>query len=141
MNGRAAILAAAMAVTACGPTTDSLHIVRESVVAGNVFPSFDRTIGGSDAASLERELLALPPKTVDKFCPNDSGMRYRLSFNAGSPLTAVLEAGGCRYAYASPSDVRETTEDFWAHLAGALGFYSRGHDLFPTELPHAVPTR
>ena len=138
------LCAVAGVIVACGPMAapvESLRIVRESVVAGNVFPPFDRTLGGSDAASLRHELLALPPKTVEKFCPNDSGMRYRLSFSGGAPVTAVLEAGGCRYVHLSTSDIRETNEDFWAHLAGALGFYTRGYDLFPTEIPHAAPPR
>lgn len=136
--------AVAVAIVACGARAapvESLRIVRESVLARNAFPAFDRTIGGADAESLRRELLALPPKTVDKFCPNDSGMRYRLSFSGDPPVTAVLEAGGCRYAYLSPFDIRETNEDFWAHLAGALGYYTRGYDLFPTEIPRAAPTR
>ncbi len=135
---------AALAIAACGPvgpSVDSVRIVRESVLAGNVFPAFDRTIEGSDAASLRRELLALPPKTVDKFCPDDSGMRYALSFRGVVAATAVLEAGGCRYAQLSPTDIRETNEYFWTHLAGALGFYTRAYDFFPTAMPRASPTR
>ncbi len=140
-----AIFLAAIALWACvplvEPVPDGAQIVRESVVAGNEFPPLDRTIGPTDAAALRSEILALPPKTVEKFCPNDSGMRYRLVFSGPRSLTVVLEAGGCRYAFLSPLDVRETTEQFWAHLAGALGFYTRGYDLYPTPLPRESPPR
>jgi hypothetical protein len=140
----ARILAIVLSASACGPIMqppDSLRIIRESAVAGNVFPPLDRTIAGRAAEDLWTELMALPPKTVDRFCANDSGTRYRLSFNSSPTLKALLEAGGCRYAYLTPTDVRETTEDFWAHLAGALGFYTRGNDLFPTPMPRESPTR
>ena len=70
---------------------------------------------------------------AETFCPISWGMSYRLVFaNRGGPtLVATVEADGCRYAYLGPADRRATTESFWARLAGALGFYTRGNDLFP----------
>jgi hypothetical protein len=85
--------------------------------------------------------LGLPRKTVDEFCPIQSGMRCRQSLDGSSTLTVVLVAHGRRYAYLSPFGVQGTTEDFWAHGAGAPGFYTRGQDLFPTPLTREVPAR
>jgi hypothetical protein len=114
---------------------DAVRIGRESAVASNAFPPLDRTVRGPVSEDLWRELMALAPKTAGTVCADDSGLRYRLSFNSAPTLTALVEAGGCRYAYLRPDDVRETTDAFWAHLAGALDVPTRGAELFPTPLP------
>jgi hypothetical protein len=49
-------------------------------------------------------------------------------------LVAIIEADECRSAHLGPSDVRSTSDSFWARLAGALGLYTRGDDLFPLPL-------
>lgn len=79
-------------------------------------------------------MLALRPQLPgDYFCPISFGLRYRLTFDAGPKATRVviLEGGGCRVAHLDALTERATTESFWAELAGALGLYTRGNDLFP----------
>jgi len=79
------------------------------------FEPLDRTITDPVVVgALYRAILALPAKPPsDNFCPLSFGLRYRLTFESG------------------PKATRATTESFWAELAGGLGLYTRGNDLFP----------
>ena len=133
------LLLVALAFTACSAPPDSLRVERllRGTAVGQ-FEPFDRTISDATAvADLEAVVRSLPVAPyvpgAETFCPISWGMSYRLAFaNSGGPtLVANVEADGCRYAYLGPADRRATTESFWARLAGALGFYTRGNDLFP----------
>jgi hypothetical protein len=139
---RAALTVVAVVIaTACAPAPDTLRVERvlEDGAVGR-FDPFDRT--ATDAAmvrELHDALLALPaaPLGVNStFCPISWGLGYRLTFARTGTTTrvAVLEADGCRYAHLGPTDRRATTESFWARLAGALGLYTRGSDLFPLPI-------
>ena len=132
-------LVLAMLLINCTPSQpDTLRVERVLVdQAIGRFEPFDQTI--TDAAGVKQihdTLLALPAAPSgqnEPFCPIAWGLRYRPTFaRAAAPLgVVVIEADGCRYAYLGATDRRATTESFWAQLAGGLGFYTRGNDLFP----------
>jgi hypothetical protein len=136
---RAAVAILALLIaTACTQAPDTLRIERvlEDAAVGR-FDPLDRTV--TDAATvrdIHDALVALPaaPRGGNEpFCPISWGLGYRLTFAHTGTTTrvAVLEADGCRYAHLSPTDRRTTTESLWAALAGALGYYTRGNELFP----------
>jgi len=131
-----AIVAALL--TGCSPVPDLLRV--ERVLEGSAvgrFEPFDRTITDpATVRAINDALVALPraPSVqYEPFCPIAWGLRYRLTFMRASSTidVATLEADGCRYAHIGLTDRRTTTESFWALLAGSLGFYTRGQDLFP----------
>ena len=120
----------------CVPAPTTLRVERFTADPAETdrFDSFDRTIvDGAVVAEIKDALFALPLAREDSFCPISWGLRYRLTFagSLGTVTSAVVEADGCRWAQLGPSDVRQTDESFWAKLAAALGFYTRGNDLFP----------
>ena len=150
-------------VTGCGSTPDSFTIRRYVVDYGNswTFPPLDRTVtdpavvsqiyskllslprdGGS--ATKEAAYAAdgegwpegyLPPERPVFGCPMDFGIRYDLRFfRQGEPGLHAVLALACPSVDLGAGDHRVADESFWAQLAGALGFYTRGHDLFPTPL-------
>ena len=130
------LLFVAAALAACIPAPTTLRVERflELPADATQFEPFDRAIGDAQLVSeLKDDLFNLPVAREDVFCPIAWGLRYRLTFGgpAGTTTTAVLEGDGCRFAHLGPTDVRATNEAFWAKLAGALGFYTRGNDLFP----------
>lgn len=130
------VLAVVLAACADGPA-DSLLVTRYSDLAANRFAPFERRVDdAATVAALEEAVRALPPYVEGRYCPNDAGLRYRLRFSrAGSPVQdGRLEAGGCRALRLSDGTVRETDDRFWGRLAGALGFPTRGHDLFVQPL-------
>ena len=126
-------------LVAGAPPAMSLRVQRFAVdPPTSHFAPFDRTI--TDAAAvreLEQMLRALPPAFIgERFCGIGGGLRYRLTFT-GTPTTssvAIIEGDGCREAHLGPFERRSTTDSFWAALAGALGLYTRGNDLFPLPL-------
>lgn len=124
-------------LASCVPASpDSLRVERVLVDSAiGQFDPLDRTVTDAQTVQQLHDLvLALPRVTgPESFCPIAWGLHYRLTFAQQGRTTnvVVVEADGCRYAYLSPTDRRWTTESFWAQLAGALGFYTRGHDLFP----------
>ena|SRR5438445_10785540 len=127
------------ALVACDRAPTALHVQRVLVhTAVGQFEPLDRTITDvSVVADLDAVVRALPPAPytpgAETFCPISWGLRYQLTFTHSSDptLIATVEADGCRYAYLGPTDRRATTESFWAGLAAALGYYTRGNDLFP----------
>ena len=127
------IVALAALVVACVPAQQTLRVSRFTVMAGiNDFDAFDRTIADETSVrELSAAIDALPPARANTFCPIAFGLRYSLDFKGATTRTVVVEGDGCRLAHLSPTDVRATNEAFWAQLAGALGLYTRGNDLFP----------
>ena len=127
-----------VASVSCSPAPDTLRV--ERVLVGTAigrFDPFDRTV--TDGAAIARVhetvrgFMPAPSGPGEAFCPIAWGLSYRLTFASHGRTTdsLVVDADGCRYAHLSPDDRRWTTESFWAQLAGALGFYTRGSDLFP----------
>jgi hypothetical protein len=43
--------------------------------------------------------------------------------------------GSCHVLDLGAGDLRNFDDRFEAHLPGALGFYTRGNDLWPTPIP------
>ena len=119
----------------CAQAPDSLRVERVLVgVAVGEFEPFDRVVTNpDDVRDLERMVRDLPPAPELRYCAIAWGLRYRLTFahEASPTLVAIVEADGCRELLIGAADRRMTTEEFWARLAGALGFYTRGNDLFP----------
>jgi hypothetical protein len=135
VRGALGCLVAAALLVACSHAPTTLRVERfvESSANAAQFEAFDRTI--SDAAlvsEIKDDLFDLPAAEQDVFCPIAWGLRYRLTFSGwmGTSTVAVLEGDGCRFAHLG-LEVRATNESFWAKLAGALGLYTRGNDLFP----------
>jgi hypothetical protein len=136
----AAALAIAVVLTACSPSVDSFSIHRFSILAGNEFPPLDRTV--SDAAialHLYEHVRSLRPieENGTVFCALDSGARHELSFYAHGArvLHGVMEMG-CHLIDLGAGDRRTLDDSFEAELLGAIGLYTRGHDLWPMPLGH-----
>ena len=131
----AAIALATSVALACGPSPAVLRVERFTEHGASRFDPLDLTI--SDVAvvhGLYDATLSLAHTPMgERFCPISWGLRYRLTFTATpkNVTTIVLEGDGCREAHLGPFDRRETNESYWAMLAGALGFSTRGNDLFP----------
>jgi len=133
----AAALAIAVVLTGCSPGVDSFSIRRFSA-AQNEFPPLDRTVADAPLASrLYEDVRGLKPQADGNyFCGLDFGIRYELSFFAGGArvLHGVMH-GSCHLIDLGAGDVRVFDDHFEADLLGALGFYTRGNDLWPTPLP------
>jgi hypothetical protein len=134
----AATLAIAVVLTGCSPSVDSFSIRRFSSVPHQTFPSLDRTVTDAGAASrLYEDIRALRPQPDGTyFCGIDFGIRYELSFFAGGNriLHGVMH-GSCHLLDLGAGDLRAFDGRFEADLLGALGFYTRGNDLWPTQIP------
>jgi len=136
----AAALAIAVVLTGCSPSVDSFSIHRFSILAGSEFPPLDRTVNDAAVAShLYEHLRALRPfeENGTVYCALDSGARHELSFYAHGArvLHGVMEMG-CHFIDLGAGDRRAFDDSFEAELLGALGLYTRGHDLWPMPLGH-----
>ena len=134
----AATLAIAVVLAGCGPSVDSFSIHRFS--ASNAeFPPLDRTVTDAAIASrIYEDIRALRPQAEGTyFCGLDFGIRYDISVFAGRDriLHGVMH-GSCHLIDLGAGDVRAFDDRFEADLLGALGFYTRGNDLWPTPIPH-----
>jgi hypothetical protein len=134
----AAVLAIVVVLTGCTPSVDSFRVRRFSAATQNDFPALDRTITDVAVASrLYEDVRALRPQPDGSyFCGLDFGIRYELSFFAGSNrvLHGVMH-GSCHLIDLGAGDVRAFDDHFEADLLGALGLYTRGDDLWPTPVP------
>jgi hypothetical protein len=133
----AAALAIGLALSACGPTADSVSIHRFSAAAQNEFAPLDRTVTDPAVASrVYREIRALPQRSLQAFCPIDFGARHELSVYAGGEriLHGVIQMS-CHVLDLGAGDMRTFDEHFEAGLLDAFGLYTRGADLWPTPLP------
>jgi hypothetical protein len=134
----AATLAIVVVLAGCGPSADSFSIRRFSSVPYQAFPSLDQTVTDAGAASrLYEDIRALPPKPDGAyFCGIDFGIRYELSFFAGrNRILHGVTHGSCHLLDLGAGDVRAFDDRFEEDLLGALGFYTRGNDLWPTPIP------
>ncbi len=136
----AAALAIAVLLTGCSPSVDSFSIHRFSSVSYSSFSPLDRTVTDAAIAShLYEHVRALHPyeENGTVFCSLDSGARHELSFYAHGErvLHAVMEMG-CHLIDLGAGDRRTLDDSFEAELLGALGFYTRGHDLWPAPIGH-----
>jgi hypothetical protein len=139
MSRVAAALALAVLLTGCTPTVDAFSIHRFSASTENEFAPLDRTVTDAGVASrLYAEVRALRPQATEGtvFCGLDFGIRYELSFFAGGNRTlhGVMH-GSCHLLDLGAGDVRAFDDKFEADLLGALGFYTRGNDLWPSPVP------
>ena len=136
----AGLLAIALIVSGCGPSVDSFSIHRFTVARGqNEFPPLDRTVSDPGAAArLYERIRGMPPQSArgTVFCAMDWGVRYELSFFARGErvLHGVMDMG-CHVIDLGAADIRAFDDSFEAELLGALGLYTRGHELWPTPLP------
>lgn len=139
---RAVLLVVSVAaVTACSPTADSFS-VRRFGAYGAEFPPLERTVTDAAAAAhlyaRVRSLPRDPGPPPDGFvsCPMDLGLRYEITFFArGERLLHGVLTRGCGGLDLGAGDHRIIDDSFWAELAGDLGYYTRGNDLFPTPIP------
>lgn len=132
-------LATAVVLSGCSPTVDSFSIHRYWIDIGNhdAFPALDRTVNDPAIASqLYKDIRALRPPTGTRFCAIDFGVRHELSFFSGGArvLHGVMEMG-CHSIDLGAGDVRVFDDNIEAEILGALGLYTRGHDLWPTPIP------
>ena len=121
---RSGIALALLLIVCCGAAIPAMRIIRFSAMPENHYGTFDRSI--ADAAVARRvydAVNALPPAPKGRFCPADSGLRYRLSFNEAArvSLSVVVEGDGCAEVVFTQSDRRATDDAFWDLLADALG--------------------
>jgi hypothetical protein len=134
----AATLAVAVVLTGCSPSVDSFSIHRFSASTEREFPPLDRTVSDAPVASrIYQDIRALRPQPEGNyFCNLDLGIRYELSFFAGGAriLHAVMH-GSCHLIDLGAGDVRAFDDQFESHLLGALGYYTRGNDLWPAPMP------
>jgi hypothetical protein len=134
----AATLAIVIVLTGCGPRADSFSIHRFSASAADTFPPLDRTVTDAAVASrLYEDIRALRPQPDGTyFCNLDFGVRYELSFFAdGDRILHGVMHGSCHLLDLGAGDVRAFDGHFEAGLLGALGYYTRGNDLWPTPMP------
>ncbi len=134
-----AALAIAVVLTGCSSSVDSFSIHRFSSVPYNAFPALDRTVTDAAIAShLYKHVLALHPyeENGTVFCALDAGARHELSFYARGDrvLHGVMDMG-CHLIDLGAGDRRTFDDSFEAELLGALGFYTRGNDLWPSPVP------
>ena len=130
-------LALAMPIAACAPSVDTLSVHRFSVAAENQFMPLDRTVNDAAVVSaLYDEIRAMPPQSMQSFCPIDFGVRHELSFyvHGDRVLHGVMEMS-CYVLDLGAGDRRQFDDRFPAHLLGALGLYTRGNELWPTPIP------
>jgi hypothetical protein len=128
----------ALALAPCAPTADSFSIRRFSAAAETRFPPLARTVSDAAVASrLYQDVRALQPRPAGQIsCNLDSGIRYELSFlSGGSRILHGVMRGSCHLIDLGAGDVRAFDGHFEADLLGALGFYTRGNDLWPTPIP------
>ena len=134
----AAALAIAVLLAGCSPSVDSFSIHRFSAEADKEFEPLDRTVTNTGVASrLYEDVRALRPQPEGTyFCGLDFGIRYELSFFAGRDriLHGVVQ-GSCHLIDLGAGDVRAFDDHFEADLLSALGYYTRGNDLWPTPIP------
>ena len=134
----AAALAIAVLLAGCNPSVDSFSIHRFSAEADKEFEPLDRTVTNTGVASrLYEDVRALRPQPEGTyFCGLDFGIRYELSFFAGRDriLHGVMQ-GSCHLIDLGAGDVRAFDDHFEADLLSALGYYTRGNDLWPTPIP------
>jgi len=133
------LAAALLLLPACAPTADSFSIHRFSASTESRFPPLDRTVTDAAVASrLYVQVRALRPQAErgTVFCALDFGVRHELSFfmRGERVLHGVMQLG-CSVIDLGAGDVRAIDERFEAELLGALGLYTRGHDLWPTPIP------
>jgi len=138
---RVLVLAAVVGISACAPNVDAFSIRRFGVY-GAEFPALERTVSDTSAAThLYAKIRSLPRDpgpgpNVFVSCPLDLGLRYEIAFfSLGHPLMRGVLTRGCGGLDLGAGDHRLLDESFWAELAGDLGYYTRGNDLFPTPLP------
>ena len=133
----AATLAIAVVITGCSPGVDSFSIHRFSA-SDDRFPPLDRTVTDARIASrLYDDLRALRPQPEGTyFCNLDFGIRYDLSFfTRGDRVLHGIMHGSCHLIDLGAGDVRAFDDHFEADLLSALGYYTRGNDLWPTPIP------
>jgi hypothetical protein len=135
----ASVLAIAVVLSGCSPNVDSFTIHRYVIDVGNHwdFPPLDRTVNDPAIASrLYADIRALHPATGTHFCAIDFGVRHELSFFAGATrvLHGVMEMG-CGTIDLGAGDVRALDGRIEPEILGALGLYTRGHDLWPSPIP------
>jgi len=135
----AAALAIAVVLAGCSPRVDAFSIHRFSSVSYNAFPPLDRTVTDAAVASHLYEhvrALHLYEENGTVFCALDSGARHELSFYAHGDrvLHAVIQMG-CHLVDLGAGDRRTFDDSFEAELLGAIGLYTRGHDLWPMPIP------
>jgi len=135
----ASALVIGLVLVGCTPSVDSFSIHRFWTDVGNhwEFPPLDRTVRNPAIASrLYEEIRALRPPTGTRFCAIDFGVRHELSFFSGSTrvLHGIMEMG-CGTIDLGAGDVRTLDDRIESELLGALGLYTRGHDLWPTPVP------
>ena len=111
---------AVLLVASCAGSPSAMRFTRFSIIPQNHYPALDRSI--ADAAAARRvfdAVNALPPAPKGRFCPADSGLRYRLTFNeaARATLSVVIEGDGCAEVVFSQNDRRATDDAFWDLLA------------------------
>jgi hypothetical protein len=135
---RAALALALVVVVSCGGSVPAMRLTRFSAMPESHYPAFDRSI--ADAAAARRvfdAVNALPPAPKGRFCPADSGLRYRLSFNEAARVTlsVVIEGDGCAEVAFTQTDRRATDDAFWDLLAKAVGVTKPDiHLLKPDEM-------
>ena len=67
----------------------------------------------------------------------DFGVRHELSFfSEGTRVLHGIMEMGCGTIDLGAGDVRMLDDRIESELLGALGFYTRGNDLWPTPIPH-----
>ena len=134
----AAAIAIAVVLTGCSPRVDSFSIHRFSSVTYNAFAPLDRTVTDAAIAShLYEHVRALHPygENGTVFCALDGGARHELSFYAhGERVLHAVVQMGCHLVDLGAGDRRTFDDSFEAELLGALGFYTRGNDLWPMPL-------
>jgi hypothetical protein len=132
-----AALAIGLVLSACGPTADSVAIHRFSAAAENEFVPLDRTVADPAVASrVYQEVRALPPRSLQSFCPIDFGARHELSVYArGERILHGVIQMSCHVLDLGAGDMRTFDEHFEAGLLDAFGLYTRGDALWPTPLP------
>jgi len=135
-----ATLAIAVVLTGCSRSVDSFSIHRFWIDVGNhsEFTPLDRTVRDPAIASrLYEEIRALRPETGTRFCAIDFGVRHELSFfSEGTRVLHGIMEMGCGTIDLGAGDVRMLDDRIESELLGALGFYTRGNDLWPTPIPH-----
>lgn len=129
---------AASAAALCGPTqtVSRAQVVRLDADPGNhpnfAFPARVTISDPRQGEAVAKAICALPLMPGKRYCPNDNGVSYRITFTGDSGAHVVnIQASGCREVRGlGPVRWALTKPAFWNVLGTAMGLKDAANSTF-----------